>query len=76
MTERDSAQSQLSLTSKIKQSLEQELVNLKLQHANVLQGQIHNMRNLHNQVLNKEKQLEKAQALLNETQMQVKLSEK
>jgi len=30
MGERDNAQSQLSLTSKIKQSLEQELISLKL----------------------------------------------
>ena len=38
MTERDSVQNQLSLTNKIKQSLEQELVSVKLQHANELQS--------------------------------------
>jgi hypothetical protein len=38
MTERDSVQNQLSLTNKIKQSLEQELISVKLQHANELQS--------------------------------------
>ena len=66
MTERDSVQNQLSLTSKIKQSLEQELVNLKLQHANELQSQIQSMRNLHNQNVVKEKQLEQLKAQLNQ----------
>jgi len=36
MHENESMHNQLSLTSKIKQSIEQELVNAKLQHATEL----------------------------------------
>ena len=40
MHENESMHNQLSLTSKIKQSIEQELVNAKLQHATELQNLI------------------------------------
>ncbi len=36
ISDNDTVQNQLSLTSKIKQSLEQELINLKLMHATEL----------------------------------------
>jgi len=41
VSDHDTVQNQLSLTSKIKQSLEQEIINLKLMHATELQSYIH-----------------------------------
>ena len=42
--EHDSIQNQLSLTSKIKQSLEQEIISLKVTHAQELQQYINKFR--------------------------------